>query len=181
MPLKLSSLSGYRQVVVSVSSGSRIQGHFKVSWLLQIVDKDTEKMKSLIWQGREKMASRDMGSMDYEWMDILPRRCREPVSLANLKWGIGNFRIFVSDVQIGVAKWIWRIRTRRVNERMIREQEIWGDVTALLRSSLADYHIDEVELQDMDNVQWEKIFHLSYPHHLTALLYDSIPCLPISL
>lgn len=68
-------------------------------------------------------------------------------------------------MQIGVAKWIWRIRTRRVNERMIREQEIWGDVTALLRSSLADYHIDEVELQDMDNVQWEKIFHLSYPHH----------------
>ena len=66
MPLKLSSLSGYRQVVVSVSSGSRIQGHFKVSWLLQIVDKDTKKMKSLIWQGREKMASRDMGSMDYE-------------------------------------------------------------------------------------------------------------------
>lgn len=48
MPLKLSSLSGYRQVVVSVSSGSRIQGHFKVSWLLQIVDKDTKKMKSLI-------------------------------------------------------------------------------------------------------------------------------------
>lgn len=43
MPLKLSSLSGYRQVVVSVSSGSRIQGHFKVSWLLQIVDKDNEK------------------------------------------------------------------------------------------------------------------------------------------
>ena len=61
---------------------------------------------------------------------------------------------------------------------MIREQEIWGDVTALLRSSLADYHIDEVELQDMDNVQWEKIFHLSYPHHLTALLYDSIRKLP---
>ena len=60
----------------------------------------------------------------------------------------------------------------------MRELEIWDDVTALLRSSLAGCCKDDMNLHDMDGMQWENIFTLSYPHHLTALLYDSIRKLP---
>ena len=63
-------------------------------------------------------------------------------------------------------------------EGVMRELEIWDDVTALLRSSLAGCCKDDMNLHDMDGMQWENIFTLSYPHHLTALLYDSIRKLP---
>lgn len=54
-------------------------------------------------------------------------------------------------------------------------------ICTLLRASLLKAPLDVTPFTDANREDWEEIFVISCPHHLTALLYDSIAALPEEL